>query len=248
MDVKQAANVLELIEFFAQHGRPATLAEIARQLSWPRSSAFNLVGTLTGRGYLYEPRAREGYYPSPKWSLLLDQIQRAAPVPAKLRGLMQTLWSQTGETIVLAGISGVHALFVDTLESSQPVRYTAPIGKQVPLHVTATGRALLSLMSDPDRASILRRAVFERYTSATLMSVQAVEDEIFRSKQRGWFEGLAEYTADLGGVAMPLQLPHRDLALLVGGPMFRIHPRREAIAAVMHEEIDRYLKTPGPGD
>jgi IclR family acetate operon transcriptional repressor len=43
------------------------------------------------------------------------------------------------------------------------------------LHVTATGRALLSQMDPEDRAAVLRRANFERYTPTTLMSVAAVE-------------------------------------------------------------------------
>ena len=46
MLVKQAANVLELMEYFARRRRPATLAEIADDLGWPRSSTFNLVGTI----------------------------------------------------------------------------------------------------------------------------------------------------------------------------------------------------------
>lgn len=58
MDVKQVVNALELIEFFATHRRPATLAEISKHFGWPRSSTFNLLGTLANRGYLYEPRAR----------------------------------------------------------------------------------------------------------------------------------------------------------------------------------------------
>ncbi len=37
VNVKQAANVLDLIEFFAQHKRPAALAEIAKHFDWPRS-------------------------------------------------------------------------------------------------------------------------------------------------------------------------------------------------------------------
>lgn len=55
MNVKQAANVLDLLEFFARHKRPATLAEVAKAMEWPRSSTFNLLGTLASRGFLYEP-------------------------------------------------------------------------------------------------------------------------------------------------------------------------------------------------
>ncbi|NYT61492.1 helix-turn-helix domain-containing protein [Alcaligenaceae bacterium] len=82
MTVRQVANVLELLEYFAERGRPATLAEISKHFGWPRSSTFNLLGTLVNRGYLYEPRAHEGYYPSPSWWPPIQKIDRAAPLPA----------------------------------------------------------------------------------------------------------------------------------------------------------------------
>lgn len=241
MNVKQAANVLELIEFFAQYRRPATLAEVSKHFEWPRSSTFNLLGTLAGRGYLYEPRARGGYYPSPKWLSLLQQIEGAEPVPEQFRTLLRSLSERTGETAVLAAVSGSQVVFVDAIESPQAIRYSASPGKLVPMHVTATGRALLSLLTPSDRASVLRRANFERYTPTTLMSVAAVEKEIELSLKRGWFEGNAEFTADLGGVAMPLTLPHRHFALLVAGPMFRIKMKSMELAKIIASEIEKYL-------
>ncbi|WP_164107897.1 helix-turn-helix domain-containing protein, partial [Serratia marcescens] len=45
MFVRQAANVLEILEYFAKRKKPATLSEVADDLGWPRSSTFNLLGT-----------------------------------------------------------------------------------------------------------------------------------------------------------------------------------------------------------
>ena len=241
MNVKQAANVLDLIEFFAQHRKPAALAEIARHFDWPRSSTFNLLGTLAGRGYLYEPRSRGGYYPSPLWSSLLQQIEAAEPIPEPFRNLLHALVERTQETAVLAATSGSHAVFVEAVESPHAIRYTARPGKLIPLHVTATGRALLSMLAPGDRAAVLRRATFERYTPTTLMSVAAVEKEIQRSIERGWFEGAAEFTHDLGGVALPLPVPHRQFAVLVAGPMFRVKARSKELAKIIASETEKHL-------
>jgi DNA-binding IclR family transcriptional regulator len=240
VNVKQAANVLDLIEFFAAHRRPASLAEIAKHFEWPRSSTFNLLGTLAARGYLYEPKARGGYYPTPLWATVVRQIESADPIPQQLHHLLEALVDETGETAVLAAASGAFALFVDSVEAPHAIRYTARPGKLIPLHVTATGRALLSQMAPADRASVLRRATFERYTPTTLMSVAAVEKEIKKSVERGWFEGNAEYTSDLGGVAVPLKMPHRQFAVLVAGPMFRVKSRSAELAKIMAREIARH--------
>lgn len=230
MTVKQAANVLDLIEFFAEHRRAATLAEIARHFDWPKSSAFKLLGTLVERGYLYEPRAKGGYYPAPLLAEMAGRIEAAQPIPAELHALLEALVRKTGETAVLAAASGAQALFLDAVESPNAIRYTAQRGKTVPLHVTATGRALLSQMSAEDRASVLRKARFDRHTEGTLMDAAAVETEIERSMARGWFLGNAEFTPGLGGVAVALKLPGRHLAVLVAGPMFRVQQQTDSLA------------------
>lgn len=245
MNVKQAANVLDLLEYFARHRRPASLAEIAKHFEWPRSSTFNLLGTLAARGFLYEPKARGGYYPTPIWSSLVQQIDSADPIPHQLHQMLEALVQITGETAVLAAASGAHAVFVDSVESPHAIRYTARPGKMVPLHVTATGRALLSQMAPEDRASVLRRANFERYTPTTLMSVAAVEREIKKSVERGWFEGNAEFTNELGGVAMPLKMPHRNFAVLVAGPMSRLTGRSEQLARAIAKQITRHMPDAG---
>lgn len=239
MEVKQAINVLELLEFFAQRQQPATLADVCRHLGWPRSSAFNLLSTLAARGYLYEPVARQGWYPSPQWGAVLAPIEQAAPLPENLHALLHELAAQTQETAVIAGISGVHAVFLASVESPQAVRYAAPVGKRVPLHASATGRALLSQLPAADRAVLLRKAAFDAFTPTTLRSAAAVEAAIARSLQRGWFESAGEFTPDLGGVAMPLAEPGRHLALLVGGPITRVQPRYAELARAMTASLDR---------
>ena len=241
MDVRQVSNLIELMEFFAARGRPATLAEIAKHFEWPKSSTFNLLGTLVNRGYLYEPKAKEGYYPSPTWFSLAEKIERAAPVPTELVAFIDTLSEKTHETTVLAAISGNQVVFIYTKESPQAVRYAAAVGKMVPLCITATGRALLSQFSSDERQGFLRRAKFEKYTETTLMSVEAVVDEIELSVQRGYFLGNGEFTADLGGLAMPLKFGGRNLAVLVAGPVSRVQPRTSQILQIMQQELGALL-------
>ncbi|MCD0501759.1 IclR family transcriptional regulator [Bordetella petrii] len=242
MSIKQVEHVLELLEFFAARQRPASLAEIAKHFGWPRSSTFKLLQTLTNRGYLYEPRARAGYYPAPIWSTLTTQIERGQPIPHGMRAVLEDLVRETGETAVLAAASGAFGLFVETVESPSAVRYAAPVGKRVPLHLTATGRALLSQMSGSERAAILEKAAYDRYTDSTLMSAAQVQAEIETSLARGWFQGNAEFTQDLGGVALPFAVGERHFALLVAGPMFRVASRLPQLAATLRVKLDAYLQ------
>ena len=239
MRVRQAANVLELIEFFVERGAPATLAEIADALNWPRSSTFNLVGTLVDDGYLYEPQQRGRYFPSPKWSFLGQALADADPLPARLRDLVDAVGAETGETAAIGGVSGLSVVFLHVRESRQPIRYFAEVGTTVPLHASSAGRAILHQMTRKERDTIYRKLKFERWSETTPMSAEAVEAQLQRARERGWHQSDSEFIADLAGVAMAVPHVTRRLSIVVAGPVSRCLSRRPEIAEAMRRVMDR---------
>ena len=241
MTVRQAAHVLELLEYFARRGRPATLSEVAQDLGWPRSSTHNLLATLAERGYLYEPRARDGHYPSPRLLALAQAIAQAEPLPEAITALLRALVEDTGETAAIAAAAGTSAVFIEVCESPRPIRYFAQVGLRMPIHITSCGRAILSQLTPAERASVLRKVSFERFGPATPTSVAEVEAEISRSVERGWFQNLSEYSPDLCGVSLALPLAGRQLALVVAGPINRMQDRIPDLAERMRHGLAQAL-------
>lgn len=233
MLVRQAANVLELMEYFARRKRPATLAEISDDLGWPRSSTFNLVGTIAEKGWLYEPRARNGYYPSPRWLTLARTVAEAEPLPDAVHALVTEIADKTGETTAIAALAGTNAIFLDVVESTFSVRYFAQIGDRVPVHASSVGRAILSQHSPEERRAIYRKIKFEPFSDTTPMSADSIEQELAGATERGYHQSSSEYIADLAGVAVSLPLNHRRLSLVVAGPTSRCFTKRPETAATI---------------
>lgn len=232
MIVRQAANVLEILEYFAKRLRPATAAEMAEDLGWPRSSTFKIVATLASKGYLYEPRGRGSYYPSPRWLVLAQAVTQAEPLPEKFQRLTRDLMQATGETVAISAPAGVHATFVDVIESAQPVRYFARAGDRVPIHATSAGRALLAQMPREERERLYRKIDFVRHSPTTPTSAAAVEARLAEAAEMGWHQSNTEYTPDLAGVALPLPGSERLLSVVVVGPVSRCLERRPEMAAI----------------
>ena len=241
MIVRQAANVLVLLEYFARVKKPSTLAEISAAMGWPRSSTFNLLTTLAQRGFLYEPRPRAGYYPSPRWKSLLQQIADNALLPEALCRAADVVAEQTGETVAIAAPSGTTAVFLYVVESSMAIRFSAEVGYQLPIHATSSGRALLAQYSPSERAAVLRKSKFQKYARGSLLNARQVEVEIERAATRGWHENIEGHGADLTGVALPVGLADRRLSIVVGGPTSRMRPRMPQIAAALRRALNRHL-------
>jgi len=237
MIVRQAANVLEILEYFAKRLRPATAAEIAEDLGWPRSSTFKIVATLASKGYLYEPRGRGGYYPSPRWLVLAEAVAQAEPLPEKFQRLARDLMAATGETVAIAAPAGVHATFVDVAESPQPVRYFAAVGDRVPIHATSAGRALLAQMPKGERERLYKKIAFVRYSPTTPANAKAVEARLDEAEDLGWHQSNTEFTPDLAGVALPLSGGDRLLSVVVVGPVSRCLERRPDMAAIAAKHL-----------
>ena len=244
MIVRQAAYVLEIFEYFARTRKPAALAEIADHFGWPRSSTFNLLSTLAEKGYLYEPRPRAGYYPTPRWLALAKSISEAEPLPDWAHALIAELSSETGETAALAAPAGTMAVFIDVVESSAAIRYFAQIGHRVPIHATASGRALLLQYSPDERFSLYRKIEFKQYGPTTTISIDAVEAELRQSVERGYCQSFADFSRDLAGVARPLPIGDRRLSVVVAGPEFRMRPRMNDFAAILKRSVQRHCPHP----
>ncbi|TKT78447.1 IclR family transcriptional regulator [Aquamicrobium sp. LC103] len=233
MHVKQAANVVELLEFFAQRGEPATLAEIADALNWPRSSTFNIVGTLVEKGYFYEPRLRGGYFPSPRWQSVVQLIGERDPLPGPLLDLVDTIAERTGETTAVGCPSGLSVVFLYVRESRQPIRYFAEIGTRVPIHASSAGRAILAQMTLKEREALYRKLVFEKYSETTPMGIEQIEAELRAVADRGYHQSNSEFIPDLAGLSFPLPVEGKRLSIVAAGPVSRCLDRRPEIARIM---------------
>lgn len=240
MHVRQAANVIELLEFFAKRREPATMAEISDSLDWPRSSTFNLVGTLAEKGYLYEPRTRGRYYPSPRWMSTLRDVSEADPLPDELLSAASMIQEETGETTAVGTAAGPSVIFLHVCESQQPIRYFAQIGTRVPIHASSAGRAILAQFSRRERDALYRKITFNQFSATTPVSVEEVEAELVEAAKRGYHQSNSEYIPDLAGVALPLPLEHRRLSVVVAGPTSRCLERRPQTAEIIKRALARF--------
>src|SRR3972149_3680140 len=123
MNVKTAGRTLDLFEAFARAGKPLSLSQLARAIDAPVSSCFGTGRTLEARGYLYEVKARAGYYPTP---LLFEHARAIAsrdPLAERFVPLLEKLRDQTGETVLLAQRLAPQGGYLSVLDGLHRIRY-----------------------------------------------------------------------------------------------------------------------------
>ncbi|MDG9967975.1 IclR family transcriptional regulator [Achromobacter mucicolens] len=227
MEVKLVARTLELLELFAQTRRPMPLTELAQGLGAPMSSCLALVRTLVARGYLYEVRRRAGYYPTAKLHGLAAQILTGDPWLDLVRPRLAALRDAVNETVMLGKIQDGAVVFLDVVESTQPVHYAARAGERRPLHTSSVAKAILARLPDAEREQALAAAQYIRYTDRTLTTRDALLADVERAAAQGWASNVGESVVDLTGLAVALDLGGEWYALCVAGPTPRVWAQRE---------------------
>jgi DNA-binding IclR family transcriptional regulator len=224
-NVKTALRVAELIEIFARERKPLSLSEVARHLDAPVSSCLALLRTLIESGYIYEIGRRLGYYPTGRLLTMAKRISDADPILAKVSASLQDLCDATAETIIFAKVeSNDKVMFLQVIESPQPIRYVATAGTQRDIHTSALGKALLSTMDAEKRQKLLTERPLARYNEQVVTDAEQIEKELRLSVQRGWFETLGDTLPGVGTIAWPLNISGHDYAIAIAGPTFRIEP------------------------
>lgn len=181
--VKSATRTLDIIEYVVAHDRPLVAQEIAVALGIPVSSLSYLLATLVDRHYL----VREGrrYSAGPGLERLqaksggFSLSERAAP-------LVRTLRVQLNETSSFFVRSEWDVEATVTESSEQALRYSIETGKRIPMHVMASGKALLAAMSEEELDRYFAESQRERLTPSTVTEEAALRAQLARIRKDGF--------------------------------------------------------------
>jgi DNA-binding IclR family transcriptional regulator len=233
MNVKSAKRILDIFELYARLRAPATLTAIAGALEVPKSSCLALLQTLESGGYIYQVQPQIGWYPTRRWLDHAQAIVEHDPLVHRTQPVMESLRGQTGETIILARRAGERVMYLLVIESEQIIRYTARAGQFKPLYGTASGKALLGSLAPEERRALLKRTGLRAFTPRTLTTRDAIERDLLRGRQRGFYQIVGEHMPDVAAASASLQLNGETFALTVAGPTHRLANRLDEAGAAL---------------
>ena len=109
---KIARRVIEVLEYFDDAHREATVMDIVRRYNRPQSSTSELLSSLVELGLLYKDPYSRSYGLAPR-AALLGAAGQVGPVrDGRLVGLIDRLVAQTGLSVALFGRVGLKAQIV----------------------------------------------------------------------------------------------------------------------------------------
>jgi len=240
-EIKSAGRILDLLEYMASQREAVPLAQIVRDLSFPKSSAHGLVQTLAARGHVVQDNA--GRYMLVEASRHGFPFRRhEEPLVVVARPFMERLRDETGETVLLATMNArcdVRRLAKSV--SRNRVRYDVNLDAAIAAYCTATGRVLLAHASKDVLDHYLARVQLLSYTRYTITDIDRIRDILAKVRRDGYALNDQEFVTGSTGIAAPLFGAEGNViaALNLGTLTSRYVERREELLLKLRSTADR---------
>jgi len=202
-DITALQRGLKLLNLFSESPRGLTAKQVAALSRLPVSTVHRFLANLVTAGFLN--RDLEGTH---HLGIACFAIGQAAAGQLDIRRLslpyLRELNQQTRETIHLTVRHGVSAVYVEKLDSPEPLRIHSRIGASVPLYCTAVGKVMLAYMPSDEQERVLSQLELKRLTPNTAGSLQELRAELFRVRKNGYASDLEEHELHIRCVAAPI--------------------------------------------
>jgi IclR family acetate operon transcriptional repressor len=216
---QSADRVLALLRSFDDNQAELGVADFARTLAVHKSTASRLASALERAGFL--ARSGKRYRLGVEIIRLGTLALRSFDLVATMQPAMEKLSQRTGETVNLAVADGADVLNVAEVPSTYILSASGGwIGRRTRPHAVANGKVLLAYGVLPMPRSL------ERYTPATITSLDALAAELAEVRRAGFAKAVAELEEGLVAVAAPVFGPDGSAiaALSITGPEYRMRP------------------------
>jgi DNA-binding IclR family transcriptional regulator len=240
-------RAFDILDAVAGAREPPRVAALARTLGIPRNTAYELVNTLVARDLAQldsEGRVRLGFHLfelGSVYSQSVDLFNEARPI---IRDLART----TGDTGHLAMLDGRQVVFLVKEEGSQSVRNISAVGRRIPAHASAVGKAILAFLPREDALRRLEGARLERLTPQTMTALETLLIDLDATAARGYSIDIEESNADVSCLGAPIR---NDQGVVVAGISLAAHvsrmdlERREELARLLMRTADQLSRRLG---
>ncbi|WBB80502.1 IclR family transcriptional regulator [Micromonospora sp. WMMD882] len=238
--VKSAGRALDVLEALAGSPARRSLVDLARALGIPKSSLHGILRTMIQRGWV------EADATGTRFGLGVRALQvgaaylRTDDAMGLLAGVLDELSHQFGETVHLGRLDGAHVVYLAKRESVHPLRLYSAIGRHLPAHATALGKALLAERPDEVVDRLLSWPL-PALTGHTVTDPDRLHDDLATVRSRGYAVDREENTEGIVcfAMAVPLQTPAVD-AISLSVPTSRLDPRLEdRIVVALRAAVDQ---------
>lgn len=232
---ENAAAVLKVFAVFETLAdeKNASLGDIAQKAMTSKTTAHRLLNTLVDLGYAEQDPDTEKYSLTLKlFSLAARSLSGRSDLLRIADRVMGKLSRATGESVNLGVFDDREqkVTYIHKYDSFYSLSMQSTLGLRNPLHSTSLGKALLAWRDESEINERLATMELTPVAPRTITDVDALRQELDRTRTRGFSEEVEESEAGVRCMATPV-LDHMGksvAAISIAFPLFRFDEDKRA--------------------
>lgn len=246
-EAARSLRALLVLDHLARAQHPPTLAQLAQRLDMPKTTLMRLLAAMQRAGFVAATPTENGFVTGPQATSLALATLRASAFTRACRAVLTKLVGTLGETCNLTAPDGDQVVYMERVETSEPLRLFFAVGSHVPMHCTASGKLFLASMNRLERSRVLARLPLTRNTPRTFTDPARLEAELERLAARGIGIDNEEFVRGMSAVAVPVRdgedrvvaavACHAPTARVMLDDLLRAVPVLQGAAQSLHEVL-----------
>jgi IclR family pca regulon transcriptional regulator len=201
--VEALARGLSVLKAFSNQDRPLSVSDVAELVGITRTAARRFILTLEYLGYLSFDA--NGYSLRPAVLEVGDSYLLSHKLLSVAHPHLASLVEEVGETASLTVLHQGRVIYIDRVHADRVLTVNIIIGTSLPAYATATGRVLLSGLTDEVLDEYLESLVPESLTDNTAIDREEIRKRISAAREHGWSLADQELTEGLRSIAVPVR-------------------------------------------
>jgi len=206
--VSSVEKAFRILRAFELGERSLSLTEISDQTGLDKSAVQRFTYTLAALGYLHKDSKARRYTISPKVMSLGMIYLRTDPIVARARHQLYELNRSLDATVNMTVLDDTDVIYVVRYPGRRAVTVDVVLGMRRPAFCSASGRAILSTLTDIEVMAILDRSRLVAYTAHTKTAPDAVMAEVRKARIQGF--ALTEQETSIGDISLAAPVRKAD--------------------------------------
>lgn len=219
-------RLFALLELIAAKDQMVSLQGLVEETGMPKPTLHRMLQNLEGAGLLIRQSDGRQYGTGARLRQLAENLLLNATHHGARHAVLRHVVAQLGESCNITTLSGNEVVYLDRVETHEPLRFSLRPGSRVPVHCSASGKMILSQMSPAQRRKLLAHAPLQKCTPNTVTDLELLEEEFKRSRRDGFAIDDEEFLPGLLCVAVlvPNQTGRSNLCVAAQAPVMRVTP------------------------
>ncbi|MDP2646492.1 MAG: IclR family transcriptional regulator [Desulfobacterales bacterium] len=229
-------RAFQLLKVVAESHREVGLSELAKRLSFSKSTTHGLIRALVQTGALAQSPRGKKFFLGPGIVELAFKNWNYFRVSEQARPVLDALRDAIGETVFLGVLSRSQGIIIAKAEAMKPFKISSPLGTSIPLLAGAVGKVFLAQLGDSQAAEVIREHGLTQFTARSIVNEKEYFAELARVRRQGYALDDEEYLPGVRAVACSLG-NHRGLPLAIWIVGFAASMADEVLPRIIGETL-----------